>query len=52
MSKFDVFFDPEYMLEGFDFSTVSFMDMLCRFDQGVLIPDIIDSAVNPVAVAP
>ena len=39
MSKSDSFFDTEYMLEGFDFSTVSFMDMLCRFDQGVLMTD-------------
>ncbi|HCY88532.1 MAG TPA: transcriptional regulator [Desulfobacteraceae bacterium] len=35
----DVFFDPGHMFEGFAFENIWFSDLLCRFDQGVLMTD-------------
>ncbi len=32
-------FNQKYMLEGFDFDGIDFLDMLCHFDQGVLMTD-------------
>ena len=32
-------FNSKFMLKGFDFSSIGFLDMLCHFDQGVLMTD-------------
>lgn len=33
------FFDSTHMLKGFDFEGIGFLDLLCRFDQGILMTD-------------
>lgn len=33
------FFDPDHMLAGFEFENIGLVDVLCRFDQGVLMTD-------------
>ncbi|MBI9090464.1 MAG: sigma 54-interacting transcriptional regulator [Desulfobacterium sp.] len=33
------FLDKNFMFDGFDFSKIDFMGMLCHFDQGVLMTD-------------
>lgn len=39
MLKKNYFFNQKFASEGFDFGNVNFMDMLCHFDQGVLMTD-------------
>ncbi len=39
MAATDTIFNEKFMLDGFDFSQIDFMTLLCHFDQGILMTD-------------
>ena len=39
MARHNKSFEKEFALEGFDFGQIDFMEMMCGFDQGVLMTD-------------